>query len=117
MGAGRDVSRLQRPPARDADPDAVVVEMDLGPGLGQLARDRLDVLFHGVPDVQVAPGHGGGDGERARLDPVGVDVHLRAVQRLDAFDHDLLGARAADPRAHEVKDVGCGHDVRLFGGV
>ena len=68
-------------------------------------------------DDHVAPGGGGGDHQRARLDLVGNDGVGGAVQVLHAPHPDHVRARATNLRAHAVEEVGQVHDVGLLGRV
>jgi hypothetical protein len=67
--------------------------------------------------ADVAAGDGGGHQVGARLDAIGQHLVVRAVQGLDAVDHDLVGASALDARAHRDQEIREIDDLRFAGGV
>src|SRR5581483_6701539 len=88
-----------------------------GAGLLDLPEQRIEVVGHRLLDLDVAAGDGGGEGEGARLDPVGDDAVLRAAQLAHAIDLHAVRAGAGDARAHRVEHGGEVLDLRLAGGV
>ena len=114
-GAVDKRQRLQRPVG--ADLDAVVVEFDHQPGLGERVGDRQHVVGPRADQVDRAAGDSRRAGIAAGLDAVGHDVVGRAVQALDAVDDQMARADAVDLRAHRHQQVAQVDDLRLARGI
>ena len=98
-GSDRPSSRRSRRHSRSFSSTASSV-------LGAALRDRTS------PPVSRPRGE-----ERPGLDAVRHDRVRRAVQPLDALDHDAVGAGARDPRAHRDRGNGEVDDLGLARGV
>ena len=94
-----------------------LVGVDRGAGLRQHVERGLQQFGPRVLQQHVAAGHGHGHGVGAGLDAVGQHGMARAVQAVDALDHDARGAGAGDLGAHLVEAVGDVADLRLARGV
>ena len=84
------------------------------------ARDpqRAGQVLGDAPEhLDVTAGRGGGEGPRARGDPVGDDGVLDGREPLDPLDHETRRAGARDPRAHRDEHLGDVDDLGLPGGV
>jgi hypothetical protein len=91
---------------------AVLTGLDVGAGLAQLVEHRVQRAGQRPLQPHVALRDRAGDQEAARFDPVRHHAVLRAVQALNAFDRDPVGARAANASAHPVQ---AGRQIGDFG--
>ena len=121
IGDGLDVGLAERAGGADADAagsgEVAGIRFERDAHLGELGAERREVGGDGVLNRDVAAGDGGGDGEGAGFDAVGDQGVAGAVQVLDAFDDDGLGAGAGDLRAHGVEQAGEVGDFGFGGGV
>ena len=110
-GVVRRLNGLERSVARDAH--RVAVDVDRGAGLAQLLDHGFERLGAraGEHGAAARRGHGGEVG--AGFDAVRHHAVGGAMQPLDAFDDDAIGACAADARAHRAKARGEVDDLRL----
>ena len=81
--------------------------------LAQLLEHRVERAVEVALERHVAAGRRRGGGEGPGLDAVGHDRVRGAVQRVHAVDHDAVGARAGDPRAHRDEAAREVHHLRL----
>ena len=99
------------------DADAVDFFLDFGADFFQFGNEGLQVFRNGILYEDIALGHGRADHESTRFDAVGDDGVIGAMQFLDAFDADDVGAGTADVGAHTV-EVRCQiDDFRFFCGI
>src|SRR5665213_3550180 len=106
---------LSRPLA--ADLDALVAALDGDAAALENLRRRRDHVVAGADELDLAAGDRRRHHVSAGLDPVGDDGVHGAVQALDAFDADAVGAGATDVSAHSVeaeREVG---NLRLARGI
>ena len=90
---GANVDRV-RPPAAHVHFDPGVAHPHLGAGFLQLDDDGVQMLRPRVLHAHVAAGDRARDEVRAALDPIGQHLVSGAVEPLDAFDDDAVGAGA-----------------------
>ena len=116
------VSMSRRPVAAVEERRAVDLDR-VGPALerrrrpGSIVSTNAARWSHGAPSSVTLPaGHGGGDDERAGLDPVGDDPVLGAAQALAALDLDRVGVGPLDRRAHRLEERDEVVDLGLLGG-
>src|SRR5271157_412525 len=83
----------------------------------KLAEKRSKMRGIAGGDVEIASGHGGGEDESARLNAVGNDAVLGALQMADSFDANGGRAGAFDAGSHLVEQGGEVGDFRLAGAV
>ena len=104
VGKGLDVGRDQFVQVA-AHAQAVDFVVDGRAAFHELRDDGTDVIRHAVLDQNVASGDRRGDHERSGLDAVRDDRVAGAVQRIDTFDADRIGAGAFDLSPHLVEEV------------
>ena len=75
------------------------------------------MLFHGPANEQIALRDRGGDGKCPGFNSVRVHLILRAVERFDAFNHNIFRSGTAHFAAHKIDEIGNRDDVRLLRGV
>ena len=113
-GVGTSLDRGLPQFSRAHDADRIVIIDDLRAHFLKLAGDALHVLGDHVLHQHVAAHRRDRCQVGSRLDLVGDDGVGAAPQGIDAPDLDGIRARAGDPRAHGVQEVGQIHDVRLL---
>src|SRR3990172_5292513 len=96
---------------------AAVGALNKGTRFAHLPDQRVEMLGHGLFDLDLPAGDGGGEGEGPCLEAVGDDAVLDASDAADAFDAHDGRAGGRDLRAHAVEHHGEGLDLGLAGGV
>ena len=114
VGQGGHVHRFQAATASHGHGQSLPLDLDTG--FAQLVQHRVQMIGTPAFDGDLAVGGSRCDCEGGRFDPVGDDFMLGAVQLLDPVDGDGGAARAHDPGAHPVQEMGEVHHFRLASG-
>ena len=90
---------------------------DLTTGFAQFIENSLEIICRSMRQAHAAARRRGGAQIGAGLDAIGHDSMRRAMQGINAFDDDAIGARTGNTRPHGEQAVGKVDDFRLTRGV